>query len=1127
MRKVWVRTAPDTVLLDSLPVYAPSFQLKEIDTSFYTLNALKSQLIWKQKPQKDSVLATFRVFLFDIQKPYQNKDTLVVEEELEAKKNPFKFTANYQENSNFKFSELQKQGSISRGLSFGNNQNLGVNSNLNLQLSGKISEEIGILAAISDNNIPIQPEGNTQQLQDFDQVYIQLFNDNNRLTAGDFQVANASSHFLRYNKRLRGASFETRLNHEKSDSSLVTTLQASAAVSRGKFARNILQGIEGNQGPYRLTGAENEAFIIVLSGTERVFIDGKLLKRGQDNDYIIDYNKAEIVFTARQLITKDKRIIVEFQYTAQSFSRSLIQSEIAFSKTKWNLKISAYSEQDAKRQPLQQELTDEQIERLENVGDNIDNAFTSGVQQVDYSNDRVLYRLQLDTLPSGQTDSIFIYSTNPDSAIYQVSFSDVGPLNGNYIQAPSSANGRVYEYVAPINGVSQGSFSPVIVLVTPKLKQLFSVAGDYTIGRNTLLTSELALSQNDINTFSSKNAGDDIGFASYFRIATAQPISKKQESWKLTAAADFEQVSQSFEEIERFRGVEFDRDWNLRDFELTKAQFLPGAEIGLKNAKNGIAQYRFQGFFASTEYTATQHQLNVDLKAKSHSVTFLSSWLNSDGEANKTSFYRHKTLYKKAFKYFTIGFRDDFENNRRRNPESDSLSAAAYQFYEFEFFLENPDSAINRYKALYNQRWDYGAADNKMQSVTRGESVGFEFELKKNKNSRLKGKATYRELQVLKDSIYTGEPENTLLGRLEYTLRFLKGGITSTSFYEIGAGLEEKQEFVYVEVASGQGIFSWTDYNDNGIKELDEFEVAAFQDQADYIRVYTRTNEFVKTYTNQFNQSFFIRPDLFWRNKEGFKKIITKFSDQVAFRVNRKTNQEQELDRFNPFASNLADSSIIALTSSIRNTLYFNRTHPKFGVEHTFQNLESKSLLSNGTESRSQEFQKADVRYNLTKVFQLNLIGEQGNQTNNSQFFANRNFFIDYYRLEPKFTYQPSSAVKLAVSYSTTEKQNREELGNENAQIQRATIEGQYNKVGNSSISASASYISIDYTAPTGNALAFEMLDGLQNGKNAVWEILVQKNLGEFLQLNINYNGRLSETSKTVHAGSVQLRAFF
>lgn len=58
------------------------------------------------------------------------------------------------------------------------------------------------------------------------------------------------------------------------------------------------------------------------------------------------------------------------------------------------------------------------------------------------------------------------------------------------------------------------------------------------------------------------------------------------------------------------------------------------------------------------------------------------------------------------------------------------------------------------------------------------------------------------------------------------------------------------------------------------------------------------------------------------------------------------------------------------------------------------------------------------------------------------------------------------------------------------------------------------------------SAVGFQMLEGLQPGKNQTWRLLLQKNLTQYLDVNINYQGRNSETSKTIHTGNVQLRAF-
>jgi hypothetical protein len=50
-----------------------------------------------------------------------------------------------------------------------------------------------------------------------------------------------------------------------------------------------------------------------VSGSD-VYVNGTLLKRGENNDYTIDYN-AEIVFTPLFTITSEMRIAIEYQFS--------------------------------------------------------------------------------------------------------------------------------------------------------------------------------------------------------------------------------------------------------------------------------------------------------------------------------------------------------------------------------------------------------------------------------------------------------------------------------------------------------------------------------------------------------------------------------------------------------------------------------------------------------------------------------------------------------------------------------------------------------------------------------------------------------------------------------------------
>ncbi|GAB3829937.1 hypothetical protein GCM10028895_45370 [Pontibacter rugosus] len=71
-------------------------------------------------------------------------------------------------------------------------------------MDGKLTDDISITAAITDQNIPFQPEGNTQQLQEFDKVYITLKHRLWQLTAGDVVLRSKPSYFMQFYKNVQG-----------------------------------------------------------------------------------------------------------------------------------------------------------------------------------------------------------------------------------------------------------------------------------------------------------------------------------------------------------------------------------------------------------------------------------------------------------------------------------------------------------------------------------------------------------------------------------------------------------------------------------------------------------------------------------------------------------------------------------------------------------------------------------------------------------------------------------------------------------------------------------------------------------------------------------------------------------
>lgn len=1116
----------DSIVLDTLSIVPGSeiimTENKVISDSLYHIDYAKSVLNLNAGFLKttNQLLIRYRVFPVNISGSYYHRKKSDVELTGPILAKPKSGQSAFQQTF-FTDNQIDKRGSISRGITIGNNQDAVISSNLNLQLAGKIGKDINLLAAISDENIPIQPDGNSQQIQEFDQVFIQLYNEKFKLIAGDFEISKPAGYYMNVNKKAQGGLFNTKIEGEKNNSNILETT-VSAAISKGRFCKKSFRGQEGNQGPYKLTGCENELYIIVLAGTEKVYIDGKLQSRGKENDYTIDYNTGEITFTANKPITKDSRIAIEFEYSERSYARFLVYTNNTLKTENGSFWLNIYSEQDSKNQPLNQDLTDEQKKLLADSGDDIKNAFVPNVDSVDFRNDYVLYEKK-DTIINGVVYKIYEYSTNPEKAIFQVGFSYTGQNKGNYIQTKSSANGKVFAWVAPENGKPQGNYEPVRLLVSPKKQQLINLGGDYQINKSTNTFFEVALSNYDINTFSSKDASDNVGYALKFNVEKSILNTDTLKN-KLTTGITYQLIDKDFTTPERFRAVEFERDWNILTPFLSNEHFLD-FNMDYKHKQSFYGQYQIALLNSQNDYEGVRNVLNTSLQRSGYQFRFNSSLLNTETETNETQFIRYIAGISKSFRKIKVGIENELEHNKWNDIETDSLLHNSFNFSSYRIYIQNSDSTINQFTASYLLRNDLLPKNNELNQATQSEDFNIGFGLLKNPASVLKTNFTYRKLKILDSTLTENTQENNITGRVSYNFRLFKGALTSSIFYEAGSGLEPKKEYSYLKVSAGQGVYTWTDYNNNSIAELDEFEIAQFQDEANYIRIYTPGNEYIKTYKNEYSQVFNLRPQAIWNGKTGIRKILSKFSNSLAVLINQKSTNTDFSQSLNPFHFNDADSTLINLNQSFRNTFSFNRSNPNFGIDYIFQQNQNKTLLTNGFDERKRVQNGLRLRWNFISDFSLQDYFNLGTKKYQSEFFSTKNYEIDILSNELKIQYQPGFQTKIELNYKYNNKQNN--LSAEKSESHTIGTELNYTFTKKGNIILKSSYIKIDYNANSNTSLAYEMLEGLKPGHNATWNITLQRKLAGYLEFNLLYNGRISEHIKAIHTGSIQLRAFF
>jgi hypothetical protein len=374
-------------------------------------------------------------------------------------------------------SDLSISGSKGFSIQSGEGAQDGLSQSLNLTITGDLVPGLRTSAHISDKSSG--KSSVSRRLDELDKIYIEAESDHFKGIFGDFNLVQTSDPLLSYQRKLTGLN----AIYSKGDN----TISGAAAFFPGEYSSLTINGQDGRLGPYYLTDMGGRQGAQILPGSERVYLDGALQKRGSQDDYQIDYEAGTVEFAPSKIIRGESRITIDYEISREEYSRNLYTVSAGASPIR-GLRIysNLLQEGDNKNSPKTFELTSEEKAVLDSAGAERLNAALSGVKYVGHGQGDY----NIDT-----TGGLHYVYAGTNGGEYNVSFSFLGSGIGTY----KTLGTGIFEYTGP----GLGDYGPVILIPLPQMKRYGSFGSSWSSSDSSItLSGEMAGSLYDRNTFS-------------------------------------------------------------------------------------------------------------------------------------------------------------------------------------------------------------------------------------------------------------------------------------------------------------------------------------------------------------------------------------------------------------------------------------------------------------------------------------------------------------------------------------------------------------------------------------------------------------------------------------------------
>ncbi|MDP4191252.1 MAG: hypothetical protein Q8858_06805 [Bacteroidota bacterium] len=1012
--------------------------------------------------------------------------------------------------------EIQKSGSIVRGFTVGTTRDFTLNSGLRLQLSGKLADDVQIVAALTDENVPIQPEGNTERLDELDKVFIEIRHPNAVGTFGDYDLQSKLGEFGAIDRKLQGLKGEVGYGSSKAT--------IAVASSKGKFNNNQFTGSEGVQGPYRLTGVNGEREIIVIAGSEKVYLNGEEMKRGERNDYTIDYSTSEVSFTPNKLITSASRISVDFEYTDRRYARNFFGTSFQTDQldNKLKVKLNYFREGDNQDAPIDLSFSDDDKSLIASAGSNRLAASKTGIVAAAADSTGIIKGTysKVDTLINGKPFSYYIYT--PGKGLFNVSFSFVGSGSGDYIKE-SLGN---YKFA----GIAQGSYAPVILLPLPELKQTGNLAIEASPFKDVSFNVERAGSLWDKNRFSNLSSKNEMGSARNLSFVVKP---NEVELWdlklgKIGLSYRDRYIQEKFSSIDRINEVEFSRNYNITDASIAQNEILREASLNLfpieqLNVNSTYGYLKRGESFVSKRFKSDmklsegkKYDLDYTLDyVGSRNEGYLSNWLRQSG---KISYLFGKV--KPSFNFLAEDKKDKLNN-------ADSLISSSLKYYEASPAVEFINLGGFNFKAEYSFREDSYPADGIMSKESYSNTQSYELgyhgisEVSSNLNFTIRNKK-YTDV-FKKKGLSNNE---TILVRSQSRFNFWQNIVNGDFYYEGSTQRAARLERVFVKVQQGTGNYKYLgDLNKNGIPDQNEFEPTIYD--GDYISMSLPTDQLFPVIDLKMNTRWRLNFERIFAKNTLAHFFLSPLSTETVYRV-EENSKETNLSRIYllHLSSFLNDSTTIKGNNLFQQDLFIFENSNELSFRLRYQQTKSLAQYSDGIEKGFTKERSLRIKFRMVE--------EISNQTDivNSTDYAsapvnsNRSRKVTGNSFSTDFSYRPiknlEAGFKILASRSQDDLPANPTVINQNSQTLRITLS--FAETGRFRFEFERNELLSNTTT---NYIPFEITKGNLLGKNYFWRLNLDYRIASNLQSTVSYDGRLQGPSSVVNTARAEVRAYF